>query len=138
MIDTIIDGVEMSIAKINKLGQLVYEDYPDSSFTKMYTSSDLRNYKDGDARSSMKVENWKKRMDPDEATKNLYNPDTDAEGMLTTQISNTMRVFKGGGWRDRPYWLNPGTRRYLEQKESRDDLGFRCSMDRFGPTQKYE
>lgn len=47
-------------------------------------------------------------------------------------ITNQSRVYKGGGWRDLPYWLNPGTRRYLEETESRDDIGFRCAMTRVG------
>ena len=30
--------------------------------------------------------------------------------------------------RDRAYWLNPSTRRFLDQESSRDDIGFRCAM----------
>jgi sulfatase modifying factor 1 len=47
-------------------------------------------------------------------------------------ISNQTRVYKGGSWRDLPYWLNPGTRRYLDENMSRDDIGFRCAMTRVG------
>ncbi len=47
-------------------------------------------------------------------------------------ISDRTRVYKGGGWRDRAYWLAPGARRYLDERESRDDLGFRCAMTRVG------
>lgn len=55
----------------------------------------------------------------------------------TTLVSNTVRVYKGGSWRDMAYWLSPGTRRYLEETESRDDIGFRCAMIRVGsPTGK--
>jgi len=49
-----------------------------------------------------------------------------------TLIDNESRIYKGGGWRDMPYWLTPGSRRYLAQKESRDDIGFRCAMIRVG------
>jgi len=49
-----------------------------------------------------------------------------------TLINNESRVYKGGGWRDMPYWLTPGSRRYLNQKDSRDDIGFRCAMIRVG------
>ncbi len=139
MVDTVIDGRELQVAKIDKLGRIVYEDYPDSAFIKQYATSDLRNYKDGDARSGMDQNSWKSNLAPDQATAQLYSPDNEtAEGMLTTQISNTMRVYKGGGWRDRPMWLEPSQRRYLEQSESKDDLGFRCAMNRTGPTTKYE
>ncbi len=139
MVDTVIDGKEMQVAQIDKLGRIVYEDYPDSTFTKKYATADLRNFKDGDSRTSMDQNMWKGQMNADEATKKLYSPDEGSpEGMLTTHISNTMRVYKGGGWRDRPYWLSPGSRRYLEESQSRDDLGFRCAMNRTGPTTKYE
>lgn len=47
-------------------------------------------------------------------------------------VTNQTRVYKGGSWRDLPYWLNPGTRRYLDENESSDDIGFRCAMTRVG------
>ncbi|MER3499509.1 MAG: gliding motility lipoprotein GldJ, partial [Chitinophagaceae bacterium] len=50
----------------------------------------------------------------------------------TTLISDKSRVYKGGSWNDRPYWLSPGTRRYLEEDQSLSTLGFRCAMDRMG------
>ena len=52
----------------------------------------------------------------------------------TTLISDRTRVYKGGSWKDRNYWLNPGTRRYLDQSQSSDCIGFRCAMDRVGPS----
>ena len=50
----------------------------------------------------------------------------------TTLISDRTRVYKGGSWKDRAYWLNPGTRRFLDQDQSTDAIGFRCAMDRIG------
>jgi sulfatase modifying factor 1 len=50
----------------------------------------------------------------------------------TTLISDMSRVYKGGSWNDRPYWLSPGTRRYLEEDQAMSTLGFRCAMDRMG------
>ena len=47
-------------------------------------------------------------------------------------ISDHSRVYKGGSWNDRPYWLSPGTRRFLEEDQSLSTLGFRCAMDRMG------
>ncbi len=52
----------------------------------------------------------------------------------TTLISDRTRVYKGGSWKDRAYWLNPGTRRFLDQSQSTDCIGFRCAMDRVGPS----
>ena len=51
---------------------------------------------------------------------------------LGTLISDRTRIYKGGGWRDRAYWLSPGTRRFLDQAECRDDIGFRCAMVHVG------
>ena len=53
-------------------------------------------------------------------------------GDESSLISDHTRVYKGGSWRDRAYWLSPGTRRFLDEKDSRDDLGFRCAMTRVG------
>ena len=47
-------------------------------------------------------------------------------------LNDQVRVYKGGSWKDRAYWLSPGERRYLIETESRDDLGFRCAMIRVG------
>lgn len=50
----------------------------------------------------------------------------------TTLVSDKSRVYKGGSWNDRAYWLSPGTRRYLEEDQALSTLGFRCAMDRMG------
>ena len=49
-----------------------------------------------------------------------------------TLISNETRVFKGGSWKDRAYWLDPAHRRYLPQYMSTNFIGFRCATDRVG------
>ncbi len=49
-------------------------------------------------------------------------------------ISDSTRVIKGGSWADRPYWLSPGARRYMDQSKSSRSLGFRCAMTRNGPS----
>ena len=51
---------------------------------------------------------------------------------ISTLISDKSRVYKGGSWNDRPYWLTPGSRRYLEEDQALSTLGFRCAMDRMG------
>ena len=51
---------------------------------------------------------------------------------VNTLISNKSRVYKGGSWKDRPYWLNPGTRRFLDQDKSSSTIGFRCVSSAFG------
>ena len=49
-----------------------------------------------------------------------------------TLVSNQSRVYKGGGWRDMPYWMSPGSRRFLNENNAADDIGFRCAMIRMG------
>jgi formylglycine-generating enzyme len=51
---------------------------------------------------------------------------------VSSLIDNRARVYKGGSWRDRAYWLHPGTRRYLDEDLSTAMIGFRCVMDRVG------
>ena len=51
-----------------------------------------------------------------------------------TLISDRSRIYKGGSWQDRAYWLNPGTRRFLDENQSTDAIGFRCAMHRVGGT----
>ncbi len=97
-----------------------------------YKRSDLRNYKDGDIESSISTLQ-EGQVDPDKSTSKMYfQGDPITKEGLTTRISDNSRVYKGGSWRDRAYWLIPGTRRYLDQSESRDDLGFRCAMSHLG------
>lgn len=56
----------------------------------------------------------------DEEQKELYGK--------TTLVNNKSRVYKGGSWNDRAYWLNPATRRHMQQDESNSMTGFRCAM----------
>ena len=50
----------------------------------------------------------------------------------STLISDKSRVYKGGSWKDRAYWLAASNRRYLDEDKSTDAIGFRCAMDRVG------
>ena len=49
-----------------------------------------------------------------------------------TLISDSSKVYKGGSWADRAYWLSPGTRRYIQGNLSTNTIGFRCVVDRLG------
>ena len=51
----------------------------------------------------------------------------------TTLISDKSRVFKGGSWKDREYWLDPAQRRHLPEYMATNYIGFRCVVDRVGP-----
>ena len=74
-----------------------------------YQKSYATNYLDGDSSSNV-----------------LYNYG------ITTLISDKSRVYKGGSWNDRAYWLSPGARRFLEEDLSTSALGFRCAMNHYG------
>ncbi|WP_423147532.1 SUMF1/EgtB/PvdO family nonheme iron enzyme [Rubrolithibacter danxiaensis] len=60
----------------------------------------------------------------DTVNQNLYG--------ITTLVNDESRVYKGGSWNDRAYWLNPATRRFMQQDESSAELGFRCAMSMVG------
>jgi formylglycine-generating enzyme required for sulfatase activity len=53
-------------------------------------------------------------------------------GVTTLIHTEKSKVYKGGSWNDRAYWLTPGSRRFLEEDQSLSTLGFRCAMDRMG------
>jgi gliding motility-associated lipoprotein GldJ len=55
-----------------------------------------------------------------------------AAGSPTTLVSDKSMVYKGASWRDRAYYLNPGTRRFLDRDRATATIGFRCAMDRVG------
>ncbi|HPS98136.1 MAG TPA: SUMF1/EgtB/PvdO family nonheme iron enzyme, partial [Bacteroidales bacterium] len=96
-----------------------------------YQKSDYRNYLDGDVISSISSSlEWSGNADLPQ-TERMYSQN-EVDNDYVTLINDRARVFKGGSWKDRAYWLNPSTRRYLDQEASRDDLGFRCAMIRVG------
>jgi len=51
---------------------------------------------------------------------------------VSSLVSDKSKVFKGGSWSDRLYWLSPGARRFKDEDKSSRDLGFRCAMQRVG------
>ena len=63
---------------------------------------------------------------------NLTEVKTDPTDILAPRITKKTRVYKGGSWADRIYWLNPSTRRYLDQDQCSSKIGFRCAMSTLG------
>ena len=96
-----------------------------------YTAADdKRNYKDGDMTS---------RLDTDYpldttglSEEQMMEVKIDPTDILAPQITNNARVYKGGSWNDRIYWLNPTTRRYMDQSKASCTVGFRCAMSVLG------
>ena len=50
----------------------------------------------------------------------------------TTLVNNHSKVYKGGSWNDMAFWLNPATRRFMNEDESSSVVGFRCAMTLVG------
>lgn len=105
----------------NQYGELIKDTIP---------GMDYRNFNDGDLNSQVvEGDNW--NAAEKKGSEGMYIQDN-RPGYFTSLITDEVRVYKGGSWRDRPYWLVPGTRRYLDQKHAKNDLGFRCAMTRVG------
>jgi gliding motility-associated lipoprotein GldJ len=117
-----------------------------------FDKSDNRNYRDGDKQSTRYFDFGAEDGDgKDKANKGSakmydapeHNVSTDSLGNMnrkfdhsnkrTTLINDDVRVYKGGSWRDRAYWLDPAQRRYFPQDMATDYIGFRCAMSRVGP-----
>ena len=115
-----------------------------------YQNSDYKNFKDGDFQSSIYF------SDKDGMKNDINNGVRDGDLIMyqnqheqfnlkgdlvkpnnrtswpTTLISDKSRVYKGGSWNDRAYWIAGGNRRFLDEDLALSTIGFRCSMDRIG------
>lgn len=125
---------EGNVAEKDSLGRLQYVEVPEEEAINRwnYKKADYRNYRDGDFESSINSQgkDWNTgAKTQDRGSSRMYKLEVGDEMSL---ISDHSRVYKGGSWRDRAYWMSPGTRRFLKETDSRDDLGFRCAMTRVG------
>jgi len=121
-----------------------------------FSESDNRNFRDGDRESSrefVKGPPEEGEMDTRTETSGMYNaPNSpsiveneetgkkeykkDKSSKRSSLITDEARVYKGGSWKDRAYWLDPSQRRYLPQYIATDYIGFRCAMSRVGSKSK--
>lgn len=119
-------NIYMKPAK-DSLGKLILDSVGCIKLT--FTSDDdRRDFKDGDMASVIDTDYPLDTV----GMKNLENFKQDPTDVLAPHITRNTRVYKGGSWRDRIYWLNPSTRRYMEQNESSCTVGFRCAMSTLG------
>lgn len=94
-------------------------------------------YRDVTEEDNIKRRNYKKANNIGYKDELQYEDiDQRYEYSVTSLVDNAARVYKGGSWWDRAYWLTPGTRRYLDQEQSTSMIGFRCVMDRVGEQTK--
>ena len=119
-----------------------------------FSESDNRNFRDGDIESSRSYASGQQEdtdEDSDPETSLMYNAprppkvtdlgdgidrEIDASTKRTTLITDEVRVYKGGSWKDRAYWLDPAQRRFMPQYMATDHIGFRCAMSRVGSKSK--
>jgi len=147
--DTLANG---KIIARNMPGQIaqVPVDEKETYLRQNFDKSNNINYRDGDKQSTRyfdfgsseegegKVDDAKRMYDSPK-----HNVTTDSLGNMvrkfdksskrTTLVDDNVRVYKGGSWRDRAYWLDPAQRRYFPQDMATDYIGFRCAMSRVGP-----
>jgi len=102
---------EGAIIEKDSLGRIPYREVTpeESAERRNYTKADNINYLDADESENIKYD---------------YG--------ITSLINDKARVYKGGSWKDRAYFLSPGVRRFLDENQSTDDIGFRCAMTRVG------
>ena len=113
----------------------------DAALRRNFTKSKNADINDGDINSS-------RDFGKDKMEQSMYNsPEKpkfirDSTGVTkvaydtekrTTLISDNTRVYKGGAWSDREYWLDPAQRRYLPEYMATNYIGFRCVSDKLGP-----
>ena len=119
-----------------------------------FSESDNRDYRDGDKRSTRYYQSFGEEEEEEDPNKRMYNSPNHRVGAIedslgggmdrqfdkssnrTTLVNNEVRVYKGGSWRDRDYWLDPAQRRYFPQDMATDYIGFRCAMSRVGSKSK--
>ncbi len=124
-----------------------------------FDRSDEINFRDGDRRSSRYYESFNEEEEEEgvdgekkaSQTRKMYNSpkhtitrdedgnivrEYDKDNNRTSLVNDQVRVYKGGSWKDREYWLDPAQRRYFPQDMATDYIGFRCAMSRVGSKSK--
>jgi len=126
------DPATGQVVEKDKYGELKYRELDQrdvQEYTQNYRKADYQDYLDGDYYSSLQSLT---ETEPDTFSLQAEQMYSQYQQDITSLINNRARVYKGGSWKDRAYWLNPSTRRFLDQESCRDDLGFRCAMIRVG------
>ncbi len=141
--DTLPNGKLIS-KSLPGLLEMVPVDNNDTYLRTNFSESDNRSYRDGDLASSRQY--TEKNKEDAEKIKMYNSPNNsiktndlgemvkayDTSDNRNTLISDEVRVYKGGSWKDRAFWLDPAQRRFLPQYMATDFIGFRCAMSRIG------
>ncbi|MGB1269791.1 MAG: gliding motility lipoprotein GldJ [Flavobacteriaceae bacterium] len=154
--DTLANGKVIATTLPGQIAQVPVDDnetYLRTNFNK----ADNINYRDGDKASSRYFSaGGNDEGDSEEANKGdesrkMYNSPkhsvtADSTGVMnkvydnsskrTSLVNDEVRVYKGGSWKDREYWLDPAQRRFYPEAMATDYIGFRCAMSRVGAKSK--
>ncbi len=119
---------EGNLAEKDSLGRIRYREItPKEAEGRFnYREANNINYLDGDNRSIIDRGKWDGEVNNSSSTNDMYNYPN------SSLINDQARVYKGGSWKDGPFYLSPGVRRFLDQEKATDFIGFRCAMDRVG------
>ena len=114
-----------------------------------FDKSDNRNFRDGDKQSSRYFDDFEEGEDLNaDVTRKMYdspkhivgansdgtlNREYDKSNTRTSLVNDQARVYKGGSWKDREFWIDPAQRRFYPEDMATDFIGFRCAMSRVGP-----
>lgn len=146
--DTLSNGKVIARSFPGQIAQ-VPVDEKETYLRQNFDKSNNISYRDGDKQSSRyynfgssEADNAKEKEIATMYNSPKHNVTTDSLGNMvrrydksskrTTLINDKIRVYKGGSWRDRAYWLDPAQRRYFPQDMATDYIGFRCAMSRVG------
>ena len=144
--DTLSNGKVIATGLPGQISQVPVDENETYLRTNFDESNNI-NYRDGDARSSRFFDDFEEDdSDNDAVTRKMYNSPNhkvsandsginrqyDKSDVRTSLINDEVRVYKGGSWKDREYWLDPAQRRYYPEDMATDYIGFRCAMSRVG------
>jgi len=153
--DTLATGKVIATTLPGQIAQVPVDDnetYLRTNFNK----SDNINYRDGDKASSRAFadggdDEGDEETSKGDETRGMYNSPNhtvtvDSAGVMTKEydgsskrtslVNDEVRVYKGGSWKDREYWLDPAQRRFYPEAMATDYIGFRCAMSRVGAKSK--
>ena len=127
---TVVRNDDGTVADKDSLGKIKFRNVTEaeSEGRRNYRKADNINMGDGDRESSTSYGGG----GDDEPTEAGADDKIMYDFGATSMINNRSRVYKGGSWKDRAYYLSPGARRYLDERFATDFIGFRCAMTRVG------
>ena len=118
--------------KIFKLpGEIASEELSEEDLRRInYTRAENRDFQDGDNESTREFASSSSSLN-----RPMYSDPTLTKSSSTkrlTLISNEARVYKGGSWLDRSYYLDPAQRRFYPEYFATNFIGFRNAMSYMG------